>query len=244
MTNFMHSIKLVGIATAFCLLLTIGCSTTQNLNTSSGRPEITIPNTEKSAIVAVLSDHYANDGFSIFQVDDYKAEYRREGSLMQNALMGSRYNPSTQISIVFNFVAHEEDIRVLAACFCISNPGSAFEKRMDMTEGHAAHLQSTLEVLNERILLASGADPQEISVMRRKEYVARRQKLDPLTKSAILEGEVLYGMDKYEVFASWGIPDEVEKVKIDKARQKLTYGKGIVFMSSKKVLWVESKPSE
>ena len=60
---------------------------------------------------------------------------------------------------------------------------------------------------------------------RREEYVKSHPDLDEKKREAILEGDVLIGMEEDEVEASWGIPDRKGWIVIDGRSMKLwSYG--------------------
>ena len=133
---------------AFFMLLS-GCATVQPLGTPTGKPEVTIPNVTKKEVVDALTNQMLSWGYHVKAVTDYNAVYgKRTESMAAAIFLGSRYDAIPEARISYATVETDIGVRVVATLEMITNPGSAFERVTDLSQGKDAHnIQNMLNQL-------------------------------------------------------------------------------------------------
>lgn len=136
-----------------------GCATAK-LATPSGRPEVVVPGTPIERVKDALIAGMVDSGYSIRETSDYKLVFAREGNLAMNLFFGSRYDPTTEWQVAYDVFETSEGVRVLASMYAVTNPGSAFEKRSDLTDHKDAHeYQSALERMRDKLIAEGNHSP-------------------------------------------------------------------------------------
>lgn len=138
---------------ALCVLAVLSaCQTAPPLATRSGKPEILIesctPKAASDAIVAYMSEK----GFRMQQANDYLLVFSKaDERLGAQLLMGSEWNPTPDARVTYTLAPEGDGVRVFVAGEYVTNPGTGFERRSDMTTGKTAHdFQSLLERIRDR----------------------------------------------------------------------------------------------
>lgn len=137
------------IASIFLTIFMSGCATVQPLKTPTGKPEVTISNVTKKQVIDALTNQMLARGYQIKNVTEYNAVYgKRTDSFAAAILLGSRYDAIPEARISYAIVETGAGVRVVATLEMVTNPGSAFERVTDLSQGKDAHnIQNMLENL-------------------------------------------------------------------------------------------------
>jgi len=115
------------------LVVLSGCAATAPLETPSGRPEATI-NADKATVKAEMLNRSVNAGWQITRESESMVIVQKVNpSIMANVLLGSQWDPTTELRIVYTMVAAGSRTRVVADASIITNEGTAFERVMPIT---------------------------------------------------------------------------------------------------------------
>ncbi|MFH2125551.1 MAG: hypothetical protein ABIK12_03490 [Pseudomonadota bacterium] len=134
----------IGVIISLCLL--VSCAYRPPLQTTSGRPEVTIPGASPSEVSNWIANNVVNHGWNILrQADNMLIIGRNETNPFVAAVYGSRYNPTPMKKVTFNIFTVSGGVRVMATSQMVTNPGSGFESSTDTTSGDAHGLQTELE---------------------------------------------------------------------------------------------------
>jgi hypothetical protein len=128
------------IAAAIVLALA-SCVTVPPIETPSGRPECSISGATNDQVQGYLLEEFMADGWMLRQQTPSQLVFWKENaSTLQNALLGSRYDPTTthEIRLVFS-QGTGGSVRIFGQVALVTNEGSAFEQRNDLTRGKAGH---------------------------------------------------------------------------------------------------------
>ena len=130
------------------LVLLSACAVSSRINTPSGKPEITVPAPKKQTMDAIVQA-VVGDGFQLRRLDEYTAVLGKPSeSFVTNLLSGSRYDPTAEERVIFNFFEVPSGTRVIITMQIVTNPGSAFERVRDISHGRGAQeLQAGLDNL-------------------------------------------------------------------------------------------------
>jgi len=122
------------------LLFTIvGCAPMVRLNTPSGRPEITINHVDRKTVTDRIVEIGVEAGYELKATTEYTLVFGKPRSDFTSSMMfGSRYDINTEERITFTIIARDSSVKVTATCAMIGNPGSAFERKTDITTGKTA----------------------------------------------------------------------------------------------------------
>ncbi|MFW5987938.1 MAG: hypothetical protein ACOCQA_00705 [bacterium] len=114
-----------------------GCSQKKaEFDTMTGKPEVVINNISKSKIINRLNEEMLKREYTINEESENKIVYGKESdSILASVMFGSDYDSTPEARITYNFVEYEEKdkVRVIATLEAITNPGSAHERKHDMT---------------------------------------------------------------------------------------------------------------
>ncbi|MBI4243110.1 MAG: hypothetical protein HY606_03380 [Planctomycetes bacterium] len=115
---------------------TVSCATTiQHLSTPTGKPEVTISNVSKKAIVDRLTNIMIDRGYNVKEITEYKAAYSKRMESVSAAIWyGSKYDSTPEARITFDTVETQANIRIVATLQMVTNPGSAFERTTDLSK--------------------------------------------------------------------------------------------------------------
>ena len=138
-----------GVILSVAALSLAGCATVQPLRTPTGKPEVAIPNVTKKEVIDALTNAMLANGYSVKNVTDYSAVYGiRSNSILAGMLFGSQYDSVPEMRVSYAIVDSDDGVRVITALEVITNPGSAFERVMDVSKSNTAQSwQSMLEQL-------------------------------------------------------------------------------------------------
>lgn len=139
------------LAVVVALSLT-ACQTSQ-LQTASGKPEVTIFAADASLVKAEIINDMLNSGYVLSRDTAYQLVFdkRMETNFTAQLLLGSNYDQVPAARIAYVISPTNENVRVIADMSIITNPGSAFERRMDMNHSKDATLvQQKLRTVKER----------------------------------------------------------------------------------------------
>ena len=128
------------IAAAIVLVLA-SCATVPPIETPSGRPECSISGATNDQVQGYLLEKFMADGWMLKQQTPSQLVFWKENaSTFQNALLGSQYDPTTthEIRLVFS-QGTGGSVRIFGQVALVTNEGSAFEQRNDLTGGKAGY---------------------------------------------------------------------------------------------------------
>jgi hypothetical protein len=134
--------------TAITLLM--GCASLPRMNTSSGRPEITICRVGKNEMMEKVVAAASMDGFNIRNTSNFQIVMGKPVSnALVAALMGSRYDSTPEYRLVWTFADIGNNCTHIGVVVqIVTNPGSAFERVVDVSTGKDGHqIQEDLEKL-------------------------------------------------------------------------------------------------
>ena len=135
------------------LTLLMGCASLPPINTSSGRPEITICGVGKNEMMEKVVAGATMDGFNIRNTSNFQIVMGKPvTNLLTAALWGSRYDSTPEYRLIWTFADIGNNcthIGVVAQI--VTNPGSAFERVTDVSTGKDGHqIQEGLEEIKTR----------------------------------------------------------------------------------------------
>lgn len=128
------------IAAAIVLVLA-SCAAVPPIETPSGRPECSVSGATNVQVQDYLLETFLADGWMLKQQTPSQLVFWKENtSTLQNALLGSQYDPTTthEVRLVFS-QGSGNSVRVFGQVALVTNEGSAFEQRNDLTGGKAGH---------------------------------------------------------------------------------------------------------
>lgn len=115
-------------------------ATAPPIETPSGRPECTIEGAELAKVQNYILENFMADGWMLReQTDSQLVMWKENTNTMQNALLGSRYDSTTTVEARFIFPDSGGPVRVFGQVGLLTNEGSAYEQRNDMTGGQAGY---------------------------------------------------------------------------------------------------------
>ena len=135
------------------ILLSACAAPAPRLQTTSGNPEIVIPDVSKKQVINQIVSSKLEKGMQIKNVSDYgvTVSKRIDNSLMASLLYGSSYDSNPELRITYNVVEQGAAVKVFSRAEIITNPGSSFEKSSDVTRNFASQMQSELEQLKSKL---------------------------------------------------------------------------------------------
>lgn len=143
--------------TALISILLIGCIAPRPLNTSSGKPDVTIPKVNKKQVTDALVSEMMTRGFTIKTSSDYNIVFTKLlDNMTASLLFGSRYDSNPEHRASFMLVESSAGVRIVLTNQIITNPGSAYERATDASTGEAgtswqAFLESFANIFKGRI---------------------------------------------------------------------------------------------
>lgn len=132
----------------------MGCATVPPLNTSSGRPEVTICGVSKSELMEKVVARATMGGQNIRSTSNYQIVMGKPvTNLLAAALMGSKYDSTPEYRLVWTFANLGNNCTYVGVTVqIVTNPGSAFERITDVSSGKDAHqIQASLEEFKARM---------------------------------------------------------------------------------------------
>jgi len=120
-----------------------GCATARVIS-PSGKPEVTIT-APADIVVSAIVGRLLDKGSTIRSKSDSIIVAEHNATFAQNLLFGSKANPTAINRFTFNLVnVSSTTTRVVATIEIITNPGTGFEQRNDMS-GSAKNVQDSLD---------------------------------------------------------------------------------------------------
>lgn len=135
-------------------LIFAGCAMAPRINTSSGRPEITICGPSKNELMDRFVTGMIKEGVNIRNVNAYQVITAKPAdSAMVSILYGSRYDSTPEARSIWTFSGADQDCTHIGVVLqLVTNPGSAFERIHDFSKSKAAaQLQQQLEQFKRRV---------------------------------------------------------------------------------------------
>jgi hypothetical protein len=124
------------------------------------RPSITIPGASKKSVIDALSGRMTAQGFRIILIEDYRAQFEKEGGFWADMLFGSRYDSRTVWRVWFSLFDSPEGVRIFADMGAVTNPGSAFERINEIRGGkNGAAMQEVLEAVKDETARIGAPEP-------------------------------------------------------------------------------------
>jgi hypothetical protein len=136
--------KLILLAMVVAL---VGCAAPkQHLNTASGNPEVIIEGVNRKQVADRIVDRLTGKGLTIHQVTEYKiVAGQKAEDFGAKFFFGSRYDGIPEYRITYTLVDQPPAaVKVYGRAGIVTNPGSAFERVRDMTDGQKQNLQDML----------------------------------------------------------------------------------------------------
>jgi len=117
------------------------CASVPPIETPSGRPECSISGATNDQVQDHLLSCFMAEGWMLRQqTPSQLVLWKENSSVLQNALLGSRYDPTTTHEVRLVFAGNPGSaVRVFGQVALVTNEGSAFEQRNDLTGGQAGH---------------------------------------------------------------------------------------------------------
>lgn len=129
--NLLWNTKILVCVAAFALLA--GCATPVVHQTASGKPEVTIDTENVIGVKEALVSRMINRRYNLISDSDYQLVFDRPiENFLAGALLGSRYDSTPNARITYTLAVGTDSVRIVADLAIITNPGSAFERRMEM----------------------------------------------------------------------------------------------------------------
>lgn len=136
------------------ITLVIGCASVPRMNTSSGKPEITICRVGKNEMMEKVVAAASMDGFSIRNTSNFQIVMGKPVSNpLVAALMGSRYDSTPESRLVWTLADIGNNCTHIGVTVqIVTNPGSAYERVTDVSTGKDGHeIQKGLEAIKARV---------------------------------------------------------------------------------------------
>ena len=122
------------------------------MSTASGNPEVQIEGVTKKQVADKVVDAVMSKGMVIRKTDEYSVVAGKPAEDMAARMFfGSRYDSTPEYRVSFNMVERAQAVRVFARTAIVTNPGSAFERVVDMTDSQKHELQKMLTDLQARL---------------------------------------------------------------------------------------------
>lgn len=140
-------------ASALIAFLSACAAPPQPLATPTGRPEVVINGATKKLVYDEIILSATEKGSSLKSVNEYGITIGKLATEpMLIALYGSGYDSTPEGRVTFTAVdLPDGGIRVFAKGEIVTNPGSAYERRTDVTRHAAVEMQSSLERIKSRV---------------------------------------------------------------------------------------------
>ncbi len=136
--RFQHTMRLAHAAILFIGLC--GCQAVPPIQTPSGRPECFIDGIEPAPVQAYCVERMIANGAVLQQQTPSQLVFWVENdNMMANTLLGSQYDPTTTHEYRFIFSPVRGGTQVYGQIALLTNEGSAFERRTDLTSGQAGY---------------------------------------------------------------------------------------------------------
>lgn len=232
--SFCRPIKIISTL-LFCIILTACANMPQSLPTPTGRPEVVVKTTSITEVKNAITNMALNWGYYARNVSDYSAVYeKRDESIGAAMLLGSKYDSTPVWRITFNYVAVNGDVRVVANIHAVTNPGSAFERVMDLSTSSkdANSVQRALEQMRDWQGLKSLMSKRgKIGVeLNEGHFVVNVVDGSPAQLAGIKAGDKLLTVDESPVtnvadtlLRVTGVPGTTVSLKIDRAGTVTSY---------------------
>ena len=135
------------------MVMAAGCVAPVQHNTASGKPEVTVSTNDVGAVKAALVSEMIDRGYGITSEGDHRLVFDRAAdSFLAGVLFGSSYDSTPNTRISYTLVPTSDGVRVVADLAVVTNPGSAFEKRMEMNHHQdSVGVQRALDALKSRV---------------------------------------------------------------------------------------------
>jgi hypothetical protein len=167
------------------VVLLSGCATVQPIHTQSGRPEVTICGVSKNEVMEKFVASLSTGTFTVRSTSNFQVVVGRPvNNPLAIALYGSRYDSTPEARVIFTFSEVSGCTLVSARLLIVTNPGSAFERVMDISQGKDAHeLQLELEKLKSTIEGIRGKPISKEQIKQKEEE--RDQKMEEWKKQTL-----------------------------------------------------------
>ena len=190
--------KIYPIFLAIILSLS-GCTTLQPLNTSTGKPEIIITETNKKEVADAIINTMLSWDFQLQKRDEYILVFgKRDTRIISGVLLGSQYDTTPEWRITYNLVDYANGVRIMVSIFAITNPGSAFERITDFSKGSkdSHNIQSFLNQLKETLETQKLVKERgKIGILLQSNKVIQVLEGSPASKAGIQNGDIILKID-------------------------------------------------
>jgi hypothetical protein len=135
---------------ALIMPLFVGCAT-QPLNTTSGRPEVTIHNTSAAKVRSIAVNHFVDLGWEPVNAEGNQLVFEHEGSLGQSFAMGLLTdNPQSKQRITITIIQNGSDLRLIAGVAILGQTNFGRQQVVELRGKGYQQVQSILEHIKQR----------------------------------------------------------------------------------------------
>jgi hypothetical protein len=134
---------------AFCLLTS--CAT-QPLNTTSGRPEVTIQAVTAAKARNVIVSHFVDHGWAPVDTNGNQLVFEREGSFGQSFAMGLlTNNPQSKIRLIVTLIEGGNNLRVVGGVAVLGQNTFGKQEVVELNGKGYQQLQAELQVIKNKV---------------------------------------------------------------------------------------------
>ena len=139
-------VALIGLSSFFT-----GC--VAPLKTPSGRPEIFIKGATKPEVMEQIVLETMNFGYAVQEQTDYSILVVTDADDFSSQMFfGSQFNSTPQKQLRCSLAQTASGVRVMGTFAVVTNPGSGYAKKTDMSKSEGAHqIQAIFEKIRERL---------------------------------------------------------------------------------------------
>ena len=123
----MRARAIIVIMAIICLGMA-GCASTSKLNTPSSKPEVTIPNAEKTVVIDAITNAMINRGYTIKDFNDYSIVFSKEIDTLGSSLVYGCHHGRPEARINYAIMGSSNGVRVVIDLTVAAAPGTRFEE--------------------------------------------------------------------------------------------------------------------
>ena len=139
------------LALLLLFVLVAGCAT-QPLNTTSGRPEVTIHGASAAHTRSVVVNHFVDRGWAPVTTDGNQLVFEHEGSFGQSFAMGLLTdNPQSKNRITITLVQSGSDVRLVGGAALLGQSNFGRQEAVELRGKGYQQLQSELELIKNQV---------------------------------------------------------------------------------------------
>lgn len=183
----------------FMIISLAGCAAVKPLNTTTGKPEVTITEASKKEISDVITNTMLSWDFQLQKRDEYILIFgKKNTNIASSVLLGSRYDAVPEWRFTYNIVDYADGVRIIVNIVSVTNPGSAFERITDFSKGSqdSQNIQKFLENMkNEFEVRKIIKNRGKIGIKLQKDKIMDVFDNGPADKAGIMKGDIILKID-------------------------------------------------